>query len=428
MIARSKSRNNKTAIIGNGGAAAECIKALRDYGYMGEIHIFADNDHSIYNPMLSTYYVSNKIEFQNLFPYGSGNRFYGENQVTKHLNSPVIALDAEKRTVTNAAGYEMTFDQCLIATGASPVVPPIEGAASDKVFTMRSVDDASRLKAFLTRNLQKAIVVGASMVGIKLVETFFNLGMEICLVDMADHIFPMAAHPDCSKFIEERLRDKGIRLKFSSGLSRVEECDAGLTAYFDMEEQPESADLLLMCVGVRANTGFIDPLQIKMQQGVIVDDCLETNVKGIYAAGDVAQGTNLLTGQKEVIGLWANARYQGRTAGRNMAGANEMYPGNILHNITHFMGMDFVGMGNVKDYERTESKITNRDGKAGYVQLFWKNGELTGLNMVDQYLEAGALKYYLSKFRKPPQALAHSSPMIQNMLLDHYVSRKPRNQ
>ena len=116
-----------------------------------------------------------------------------------------------------------------------------------------------------------------------------------------------------------------------------------MRAYFQNSADAEEADLLIMCIGVRANTSFVDRKHVESRQGILVDEHMQTSASGVYAAGDVAQGRNLLSGEQQIIGLWANARYQGRTAGRNMAGVAEEFAGNIPHCISHFMNMDFVG-------------------------------------------------------------------------------------
>jgi len=112
----------------------------------------------------------------------------------------------------------------------------------------------------------------------------------------------------------------------------------------------------------------------------------------VYAAGDVAQGRNLLSGEQQIIGLWANARYQGRTAGRNMAGLAEEFAGNIPHCISHFMNMDFVSIGSVENYDRTD---TWSDGRK-FVQVFWKDGLIAGANFLDALTETGVIKNVLT--------------------------------
>jgi assimilatory nitrate reductase electron transfer subunit/3-phenylpropionate/trans-cinnamate dioxygenase ferredoxin reductase subunit len=410
-------------IIGNGCAGAECIKALRESGYQEKIHLLTDNKWPVFNPMLTTYYVAGKIGFDRLFPYGADQEFYLKYRVEASPESPVISLDAERRVVCVKSGLELNYDQCLIATGAAPVMPPIEGIASDHVYAMRTVEDAIRLKEAMTRKPRKAIVIGASMVGIKLVELFYQAGLEVCLADLARHIFPMAAHPECAEVIEERLTLKGIHLRFGAGIAKVEETARGVRAYFNDSARSEEADLLVMCIGVRANIGFIDRKQVAVDKGILVDDHMRTNVPGLYAAGDVAQGENLLSGQPQMIGLLNNARSQGRTAGRNMAGGSEVFCGNIPHNMTHFMGMDFVGIGDVNSHDRTSKKY---DGKR-YIQLFWKDRLLTGANFVDSYTESGAIKHALLKgLRQNGPLRSGSLSLIQSQLIKQILSEVER--
>jgi len=416
-------KGKSMVIIGNGCAGAEAIKALREGGYRREIHLFTDSRWPVSNPMLTTYYAAGKIGFDGLFPYGASQEFYSKHGVDVHVETPVVALDAEQRVVYAKSGLELKYDQCLVATGATPVLPPVEGMDSARVYTMRTVDDAIRLKKAMARKPGKALVVGASMVGIKVMEFFYDAGVDVCLADLARQIFPLAAHPECAQIIEERLKQKGIKLRLGAGIERVEETAAGVRAYFGGTAEGEEADLLVMCVGVKANTGFMDRKQVAIDRGILVDGHMRASVPGLYAAGDVAQGENLLSGRPEIIGLWSNARYQGRTAGRNMAGGSECSPGNIPHNITHFLRMDFVGVGDVNGYDRMEKKY---DGKR-FLQLFWREGRLTGANFVDSYTESGVIKNALIKeVRRRGPILPGFLPGIQNQLIKNLLSEVER--
>jgi 3-phenylpropionate/trans-cinnamate dioxygenase ferredoxin reductase subunit len=411
-------RGKSIVIVGNGCAGAECVKALRESGYNEKIHLLTDSRWPVANPMLTTYYVAGKIGFDGLFPYGASQEFYLKYGVDVHAESPVLALDAEQKVVYAKSGLELKYDKCLVATGATPVLPPIEGLSSDRIYTMRTVEDAIRLKEAMTKAPKKALVIGASMVGIKVVELLYNAGVKVCLADLAEHLFPMAAHPECAQVIEDRLRQRGIKLRFGAGIERVEETTCGVRAYFKDLLESEETDLLVMCIGIKANTDFIDRKQVAVDRGILVDGYMRTNKPGLYAAGDVSEGKNLLSGGSQVIGLWGNARYQGRTAGRNMAGGNAFSPGNIPHNITHFMGMDFVGIGDVDGYEKMGKTY---DGKR-YIQLFWGNGLLTGANFLDSYAESGAIKNALMKgLRQNGPISSGFLPVIQNQLIKNIL-------
>ena len=256
MMTDSHILGKSMVIVGNGCAGAECIKALRESGYREKIHLLTDSRWPISNPMLTTYYVAGKIGFEGLFPYGASQEFYSKYGVDACPESPVVALDAEQKVVYAKSGLEIKYDKCLIATGATPVLPPIEGIGSDRIYTMRTVGDAIRLREAITKTPKKALVIGASMVGIKVMELFYKAGVEVCLADLARHIFPLAAHPECARIIEERLVQKGIKLRFGAGIERVEETVCGVRAYFKDSAESEEADLLVMCIGVQAKHQF----------------------------------------------------------------------------------------------------------------------------------------------------------------------------
>lgn len=399
----------RAAIVGNGAAAVECFKALRRYGFAGGIDVYAAGELPVYNPMLTSYYAAGKIPHAMMFPYGDNFDVFDEYGVTLHKNTPIAKVSAQERTLTGAGGEAFAYDQCLIATGARVFVPPFPGWDGARVFTLRTVEDAVRLRAAMASGPKKALVVGASMVGIKLVELFRKAGVACCLADMAPHIFPLAAGEACARFIERRLEDSGVRLRFSAAIERCEETEDGIRAWFAGSGEPEEADLLLMCIGVRANTGLVDPGEVAVQQGILVNERMETSAAGLWAAGDVAQGLNLLSGEKQVIGLWASARNQGRTAGANMAGALGAagrpallpgsagqpveYRGEVLHNITHFMGMDFVGIGEVREFDES----VGSESDCHYARLYYKEGRLCGANFLDLFEDCGVVKNLLVK-------------------------------
>jgi NADPH-dependent 2,4-dienoyl-CoA reductase/sulfur reductase-like enzyme len=258
---------------------------------------------------------------------------------------------------------------------------------------MRTVDDAVRLKSAMEKKPRRAVVAGASMVGAKLVELFLRANADVVLTDKADRIFPLSAHPDCSRIIEKRLTRMGVKLRFSAEIIKTADTPIGLEIYFKNDNTPLYADILMMCVGTRANLGFIDRDEIETHQGILVDSHMESSVAGIYAAGDAAQGMNLSSGSKQIIGILSNARRQGYVAGCNMAGANMEYAGEVPHNIVHFLDMNFVSIGDTNCCDHSESV---EEGER-FAQIFYREGEIRGVNMLDFFSEAGTFKNALRK-------------------------------
>ena len=241
------------AIVGNGGAAAEAILALRANGYPGEIHLFADNHHAPYNPMLGTYVVAGTIPPERAFPFGDARTFYEANGVTAHLDSPVAHLDAEARELTTASGGTYRYEDCLVSSGARPAVPPIPGLrealaprpgeapGARRVFTLRSPDDALALKRTVDHLLAgaaaagaargaappgaspgaapgagppaalrdlRAAVVGASFAGVKIAAVLHELGFSVSLIEREPSILPLAAPPEAARLMAQVAQQK----------------------------------------------------------------------------------------------------------------------------------------------------------------------------------------------------------------------------
>lgn len=447
------------AIVGNGGAAAEAILALRANGYEQDIHLFADNAHAPYNPMLGTYLVGGRLPVEHAFPFGNTAAFYDANRIDAHLNSAVTRLDAESRELVTAAGNAYRYDLCLVASGARPAVPPIAGlrealavgatgtAAGEaprgaagasatagagnglrRVFTLQSLEDALALKQAVDGLLEgnrsrgaagtppRAAVVGASFAGVKIAEVLHQLGFRVVLVEREASILPLAAHPDTARILEAHLLKEGYELRLGAALAGVrlpetfaapesrivldfgalpgaaDPGGAGGTACEDSAAQ-DVVDLLVVCTGNRPALGFLTPGQIDIGAGILVNDQMQSSVPTLYAAGDVAQGKNLLSGRHDVIGLWSSARYQGRAAGRSMCGVPTGYAGGIPHNITHVGDVLFASMGCVDDYDRVNSV---RNGASWRLEL-WREGRMVGLNLIDDCLSAGVTKQAFSR-------------------------------
>jgi NADPH-dependent 2,4-dienoyl-CoA reductase/sulfur reductase-like enzyme len=422
------------AIVGNGAAAAEAVLTLRTTGYQGEIHLFADNQHAPYNPMLGTYLVSGAIPLDQAFPFGDERGFYGANRVDAHLGEAIVRLDAVEQLLTTRTGAEYRYDRCLVASGARPAVPPIPGlrealgqTAGRRAFTIQSLEDVLALKETVDMLLSsrqqgpgvrletsdpeeaiRAAVIGASFAGVKIAAVLHEMGMRVCLVEREPHILPLSAHPRCAHLMETHLLDAGYELRLGAALASVETTDQGIELSFGAlpgtadaggaggtacEESPtqQEVDLVVVCTGSRPALSFLTPGQVDVGDGILVDEQMRSNIATLYAAGDVAQGKNPLSGRHEIVGLWSNARYQGRAAGRSLAGAPSDYLGSVPHNITHVGGMLFASVGCLKDYDRM---VTTTEGDSIQVRV-WQDERLAGVNLLNCCLSAGTVRQAL---------------------------------
>lgn len=387
----------KCAVVGFGCAGYHAAKSIRAADAAAQIDVYSDHSFAPYNPMLTTYYASNRIPRDSMFPFGD------LENIRKEFNLNIITDVTVRRVdglniITDTG--QKKYDRILISTGAYAFVPPIKGldtVSADRVFCMRTLRDAERLReAVATGKYSSAVVVGASMVGIKVVELFSNAGISTKLVDMAPYLFPLAAYPEVGQEISRRIEStRPVQMMFSSGLDSLSSAADGSVEVHLNNGSVQTADLLVLCIGTRAATALVDPEQVRVGRGIVVNTHMETSCPGVYAAGDCCEGTNLQNGQTQIIGLWANAAKQGATAGTNMVGGNAVHYGNILHNITHFMDMDFIGFGD----NRVQGDVVEFGTleKGLYVKAIIKDGVLTSVNILDNYRISGVVKNYFTR-------------------------------
>ena len=378
------------SIIGFGSAGYHAVRALRRAGFEGNIRVFSDTPNPPANPILTTYYASGKIAFDRQFVFGDKEKICREFNLDWHANIPVSQLDAEAKLITLADGSSFAYDKALVATGCAPIRLPVGEGCEDSVFYMRRVEDGVRLRERLEKGqLKNALVVGASMVGTKVVEVLTGGGCHCLLNDGMSGAFPMAALPETARIIQEKLTALGVEQKYGTGVAKIESRDGGILSTFQDGEEYWS-DIIVICVGLRANLSFINREQISCGRGILVDEYMQSSVPDTYAAGDCAEIYNLQTGQRQMIGLWANAADQGTAAGTNMAGGRAPYAGSIASSITHFMGMDFVSFGmNNAGGEREMCRLA--DGETT-VEYTFQDDKLQCVNILSDIRQSGVAR------------------------------------
>ena len=393
----------RTAIIGFGCAGYHAARTLREHDPDAVVDVYSDTAEAPYNPMLTTYYVSKKIGQEGMFPFGDLESVREELGVNILANTKVTHLYAKERVVETAAGRSEPYDDIIICTGAYPVVPPFARGLERNSYTMRTVEDARALEQKLnTGEVKSAVVVGAQMVGIKVVELLWKRDIKTILVDMAPRIFPVSACENISEIIQNRLDENGIEQRYSCGLSTVECTENGIYSTFADGSSAET-DIIVFCSGIRANLPFVDPGEVKLGRAVEVDLQMRTSVPHVYACGDCCEVTDMQTGTNSSIGLWANAREQGKIAAQNILGHQTCYQGNLIHNITHFMDMDFISIGNCNapgEHVRWENPQDGWQIEA----ILNESGESECINILDNAKVSGPLKALFIKRLKSPDS------------------------
>lgn len=233
----------------------------------------------------------------------------------------------EAKDLASGEVKEYSYDKLVIATGASPFVPDIPGRELKNVFVMRTPDDAISLRAAVEAGeIKRAVVAGGGFIGLEVAENLAAKGVKVSVIDFAPHVLPNFLDPELSEYVENKMAEEGIMpmtgvsLEGVIGTEKVEKVQTSRRAM--------KADALIMAIGIRPNTAFLEGSGIEMFKGTILtDQSLRTNVADIYAAGDCAMVTNRQTGKPAWSPMGSTANIAGRVLARNLAGADISYPG-----------------------------------------------------------------------------------------------------
>ena len=387
-------RHGRLLILGNGGAALSAARAARASGHLGEIHLASDVEGPAFNPMLAPYFLKGALPWERCFPFGAG--FYDALGITCHLGAAAERLDTRNREVTLASGERISYDRCLVATGAGPIVPPVPGLKDSKrAFFLRTAASVRQLEEAIPK-ARSALVLGASFVGLKVAEILTRRQIRVTLLDCADQVLPGGAHGLLAAAIQALFERHGVEVRLRCAMEGVEGAGNGVVCHF-RDGKIEAADLVVVCTGVKPNIGFLDPMQVRTDEAVLVDERLETSVQGLYAAGDACQGINIISGKHEWLATWENACLQGRVAGRNMAGESACYPGSLPQNIGLFFEWTYAHLGDVRGDVRTQGhsvlhRFFGSPSEGRFLVLALSGDVLVGANLIELRPSRGRLK------------------------------------
>ena len=312
----------KTVIVGGGACGASCAARLRRLDEKAKIIILESTDEiSIANCGLP-YYCSGIISSRDDMIVAKPQIFSGLLNVEVRLNSKVTSINPDKKTVTVNDDYELSYDNLVLALGASPVKPPIEGINNEKIFTVRTLSDADGIKDFIkSKNTKKAVVIGGGFIGVEMAENFLEMGLDTTLVEAAPQILaPFDTDMVC--FAQNELKDRGCKLILNNGVKAFKDDVIELSSG---DKIPY--DIAILGIGVKPDTEIAKNAGISLgiNGSVKVNEYMQTSVQNIWAGGDSVEVIDFTTGKPSLIPLAGPANRQGRIIADNICGKNQTY-------------------------------------------------------------------------------------------------------
>ncbi len=330
-------------IIGSGVAGIAAIEAIRSLDMAGEITLVGDDPYGFYSRPGLAYYLTGELHDKALFPRTAEdlrklNFRYTNKRVIKILRLE-HALELSDRSV-------VSYNRLLVAVGAQALPLEVPGADLEGVLKLDHLEDAKRILKQARRG-RTAVVVGGGITALELVEGLRSRGMKVSYLLRGDRYWGNVLDEHESRIVERRLQEEGVTLLHHAEVIEMIGSKGKINSVRLLNGQTLKCDLLAYAIGIRPRVRLAKQAELAIDRGILVNEYLQTNDADIFAAGDVAQAYDPLSGRSILDSLWTPARQQGYTAGLNMAGTKTPYVKSPPFNVTRLAGLTTTIIGTV---------------------------------------------------------------------------------
>jgi len=335
-------------IIGMGAAGFSAAETIRRHRPDATITLVTEEPHGYYSRPGLAYLLTNELPQSQLFPRSEREL---DRLGLERITGRAVRLDLQARQVVLEDERRLAYDALLLATGAAAVPPPFPGADLPGVVTLDNLDDARRILR-LARKAKTAVVVGGGITALELVEGLRAQGVRVHYFLRRDRFWSSVLTPEESRLIERRLTHEGVQIHYRTEIAQILgkkdwRGRVKVAAVETKDGKRLQCQMVAVAIGVRPRLELVADTPIQTDRGILVNDRMETSVPGVYAAGDVAQVVDPLTGQAQLDILWPVAVAQGRAAGANMAGLPTVYRKGVPLNVTRLAGLVVTLIGAV---------------------------------------------------------------------------------
>jgi NAD(P)H-nitrite reductase large subunit len=359
-------------IVGAGTAGMNAITTIReiDHGVSEIVLVSAERP---YSRMVLPYFLARDISESHVFT-ASPSRLT-QLKVTPHLGRRAVRLDTTANQLTLDNDTIIDYDDLLIATGSAAVRAPVPGADGAAVHSFWTLDQARDVLKGVTAGTQ-VVMVGAGFIAFTILNSILKLGAKLSIVEIAPQILPRMIDRTGAEIVEGWLKRHGVEVRTGAHLQAIE--DVGGRKRLRFQESGDlEADLVIMATGIHPNLDWLTGAEVEINRAVLVDDHLRSSVPNVYAAGDVAEGRDFVTGERAVHAIEPTAMEHGRIVGANMAGQPLAYRGSLLMNIVDVAHLEIASFG-AWDRASAEVSSTVRLDRPAYRKLLWQGDRLIG--------------------------------------------------
>ncbi|MFA9502316.1 NAD(P)/FAD-dependent oxidoreductase [Natrinema sp. H-ect1] len=361
-------------IIGDGISGSSAAETLREEDPDAKITVITDEGEPLYNRILIKEHAKGKLPEAPISIHDED--WYEDRDIDLSLNTHVTSVDTEGKVVHTHDSGEIPYDKLLVATGGTPTQLPVENSDADGIHHFWTFEDARGIRNHADE-ADRGVIVGAGLLGIDFAAVCGAQGIDADYLMRGDRWWRYALSAEGAEIMHEGMRSVGVEPVFDSGVDHFEVDDDGrVTAAVDPNGDRYECDFAGVAIGLSFNTEFLRGAGIEQDNGIVVDEYMQTNVDDIYAAGDLTQFHDVLLGEQAQNGSWGSAKEQGRVAAINMAAdaEEEGFQWVSSYSITHF-DFPFLSFGHpTRGDEHAERKYSDTEWR----RIAFKDGKIVG--------------------------------------------------
>jgi phenylglyoxylate dehydrogenase epsilon subunit len=381
--------HTKYLIVGSSHAGLSALDAIRLQDKEGSLTLVTQEACLPYSPTILPYVLSGQAKPDKVFLRDQQD-LDGLSVVFKP-DSKVVAVDGGSRQVTLESGEKIEYETLLLATGAAPKLPPVQGLEAVPHHVLRTLEDAVALRVKIQKG-GNAVVMGAGLIGLHAAENLAKGGMKVTVVEALSQVLPGYFDEEASQMIHRAFADNGVKILLKEKATRARGTE-GQIVLSPASGKDLSAGLLVVATGVQPRVEYLKGSGVEVDQGILVDERMRTNVSGIWAAGDVAQARGFFEPSKVLNATLSNAVEQGRIAGMDMVDdpALKVYQGAVPLNTYKFFGHRAFSVGMIRAEEGCEIEKTVVPESFKYQKLIFKRDQLVGASGINSDLDPGVM-------------------------------------
>ncbi|KAB2953901.1 NAD(P)/FAD-dependent oxidoreductase [Heliorestis acidaminivorans] len=390
----------KYVIIGSSAAGSSAVETLRKLDKESTITVISEEANlRPYSRCLLSDYIAGEIEEDGL-AFKSAD-FFEKHNVETIFSVRAVRIDGEAKEVHLSNNEKVPYDKLLLATGSVNFVPPIKGVDSKGVFGLRSLEEARQIRNY-TQKVRRALVLGGGLVGCETAYALYRTGIEVTVVEMASRLLPVQMDERASEILKSDMECEGIRVITGIGVQEI--IPTGFWARLFGKPgkgvqltngERLKADMIVLAAGTRPAVGLLQEHNpgIQINHGILVNKKMETTYPDIYAAGDVAESIDTLTGKRSLSPIWPNAIIQGKVAASCMAGRPVDLAQQIaMQNACEFREVPTISIGQVEATEKEDQVLeTYRPQERIYRKIVLRHGKVRGLLFMGDIRGAGLI-------------------------------------